>query len=439
MKHFLFCLSFFLVSFFCFSQSNTKTSKLKVGDKVNESFIYYKDSLSSDKFDVPIVESGKIKPAMILFYRFGELNGKKDNYDSLYKVVQQVYRLNRYFGPYRKPSRLTCYLFVKEVNAQALALKAQINAWSKAIGDSMVKTERAGFNFNRPWQILFIKDSDVKPGSVLALNKLSVIAADGVLMYSSSIEQFRFNGKRGSVKGKILTEKQAKKLPVPNVMVGLLNLRTGKEEADSSMSDMYGDFEISVQDESAEYTIIVKSKSPELDNVILATQSGQEIARLKKTSRGFEYKLIPTDIVLLTEKENEDITMLFNKFGGSKETDLKVSENILYALGQYKIEDLESKKILDKVVKILKENPKVTLQVISHTDAQGDDSFNMNLSEKRSASVITYFIQKGIDKKRLTSIGKGETEIRNRCMNEVDCSDREHEYNRRTEFKFTKG
>lgn len=439
MKRFLFSLSLSLLSFCCFSQTRAKSSKLRPGDKITESFIYYKDSVTSDKFDVPIAEAGKIKRAMILVYRFGELNGRQDNYDSLYKVVQQVYRLNRYFGPYRKPSRLTCYLFVKEVNAEALALKAQINAWTKAIGDSMVKTERAGFNFNRPWQVLFIKDTEVKPNSVLALNKLSIIAADGQLMYTSSIEQFKFNGKRGSIKGKILTEKQTKKVPIPNVMVGLLNLRTGKEEPDSSLTDIYGDFEISVQDESAEYSIIVKSKSPDLDNVILATQSGQEISRLKRTSRGFEYKLIPNDIVLLTEKENEDITIVFNKFGGSKETDLKVSENILYALGQYKIEDPESRKILDKVVKILKDNPKVTLQVISHTDAQGDDAFNMNLSERRSTSVITYFIQKGIDKKRLTSIGKGETEIRNRCMNDVDCSDKEHEYNRRTEFKFTKG
>jgi hypothetical protein len=39
---------------------------------------------------------------------------------------------------------------------------------------------------------------------------------------------------------------------------------------------------------------------------------------------------------------------------------------------------------------------------------------------------------------RLKAEGKGETEIRNRCINGVDCSDKEHEYNRRTEFKFSK-
>ena len=39
---------------------------------------------------------------------------------------------------------------------------------------------------------------------------------------------------------------------------------------------------------------------------------------------------------------------------------------------------------------------------------------------------------------RLKAIGKGETEIRNRCANNVVCSDKEQEFNRRTEFKFVK-
>lgn len=426
----------FAFLFFTFSGlTQTKTAapgKPKVGEKIHESVYYYKDSVTKATFDFP-------PDAFTLLYRFGERNGTMDNYDSVYKMVTHVYRLNRYFGPRRKPSRLICYLFVKEVNAKALAIKTQINAWSKAIGDSMVKTDRAGFNFNRPWQVLFITDPNIKTNSILAAEKVSVVATDGTLLDSSPLGEFRFKGKRGSVRGKILTEKEKKKIPVANVMVTLLNLKTGREEEDSARTDPYGDFEISVGDESANYSIIVKSHSTDIDNVILATQAGQEISRLKKTARGFEYKLIPNDVVLLTEKESEDISLVFKKFGGSKETDLKVSENILYALGQYKIDDAGSKKILDKVVKIMKDNPKVTLEVISHTDAQGDDPSNMVLSEKRSASVIAYFTAQGIDKSRLKAIGKGETEVRNRCLNDVDCSDQEHEYNRRTEFKFTKG
>jgi peptidoglycan-associated lipoprotein len=140
----------------------------------------------------------------------------------------------------------------------------------------------------------------------------------------------------------------------------------------------------------------------------------------------------------LTEMEvNEDISLTFSKFKAKEDHDLKVTENILYGSGQYKIEN-DSKPVLDKVVKIMKENPKVKLVVVSHTDAEGDDISNMSLSEKRSGSVIAYFISKGVDKTRLKAVGKGETEIRNRCTNGVDCSDKENEYNRRTEFKFSK-
>ena len=80
----------------------------------------------------------------------------------------------------------------------------------------------------------------------------------------------------------------------------------------------------------------------------------------------------------------------------------------------------------------------VSLEVISHTDALGDDASNLKLSQSRSNTVIDYLVGKGIGRQRLKAIGKGETEIRNRCLNGIECSDKEHEYNRRTEFKFIK-
>jgi outer membrane protein OmpA-like peptidoglycan-associated protein len=94
--------------------------------------------------------------------------------------------------------------------------------------------------------------------------------------------------------------------------------------------------------------------------------------------------------------------------------------------------------VLDKVIIILNANSGVKLDVISHTDSRGDDASNLNLSQKRSNAVIEYLSSKGVDKTRLKAIGKGESVIRNRCLNGVDCSDKEHEFNRRTEFNFIK-
>lgn len=411
------------------AQSTSKKQVLKAGSIINETINYSKDNGTAATFPFP-------NGAFTLFYRFSDLNGVQDNYDSVYAVVNHVYRLNRYFGPRRKPSRLTCVVFVKQVDAAAIQLKNRINAWSMGIGDSLVKTNRAGFNFNRPWQVLFVNEQDVKAGSILAAGKVSIITAEGELLDSSPIKSFKFNGKKGSVKGKLLTESDGKKVPVPNVLVSLF--RIGTTSSDSALTDAYGDFELGTPDEQSEYNIVVKTPNQELDNIILATQSGQEISRLEKTKGGFEYKLIPVELVKLTEMEvQEDISLVFQRFGKSKDVDLKVTENIHYALGQYKME-ADAMPVLNKVITILKENPKVKLEVISHTDAQGIDKDNQVLSEKRSKSVVDYFISKGIDAKRLQAIGKGETEIRNRCVNDVDCSDMEHEYNRRTEFKFTK-
>ena len=93
---------------------------------------------------------------------------------------------------------------------------------------------------------------------------------------------------------------------------------------------------------------------------------------------------------------------------------------------------------LDKIIEAMKQNTALKLFISSHTDSNGDDAYNMTLSEKRAQKVMEYFIIEGIDKGRLMAKGFGETKIINRCGNGVDCSELEHQLNRRTEFKFTK-
>ncbi|MGZ3865109.1 MAG: OmpA family protein, partial [Bacteroidia bacterium] len=93
--------------------------------------------------------------------------------------------------------------------------------------------------------------------------------------------------------------------------------------------------------------------------------------------------------------------------------------------------------ILNKAVDALKKNPKLVLEVQSHTDATASDEFNMDLSQKRAATAVDYLVANGIDKKRLTAKGFGETQLTNRCANGVECSNEEHRQNRRTVFKLS--
>lgn len=69
----------------------------------------------------------------------------------------------------------------------------------------------------------------------------------------------------------------------------------------------------------------------------------------------------------------------------------------------------ESYTILDNVVRVLNHKPQYKLAIKGHTDSQGDDTFNLDLSKKRAAAVKKYLEDKGITASRLTSEGYGET------------------------------
>jgi hypothetical protein len=86
----------------------------------------------------------------------------------------------------------------------------------------------------------------------------------------------------------------------------------------------------------------------------------------------------------------------------------------------------------------LKDNPAVKVELGSHTDARGTDIYNMTLSDNRAESAVRYLVEKcGINKDNITWKGYGETELTNRCANGVNCSETEHQLNRRTELKIT--
>lgn len=92
---------------------------------------------------------------------------------------------------------------------------------------------------------------------------------------------------------------------------------------------------------------------------------------------------------------------------------------------------------LDKVVSLMNRYPSMNIELGSHTDSRGNDSYNSNLSQRRADSAIRYIISRGIDRSRLIAKGYGEREITNHCANGVNCDDKTHEENRRTEIRIT--
>jgi outer membrane protein OmpA-like peptidoglycan-associated protein/tetratricopeptide (TPR) repeat protein len=102
----------------------------------------------------------------------------------------------------------------------------------------------------------------------------------------------------------------------------------------------------------------------------------------------------------------------------------------------------DAAKELDKIVKIMNENPDIVIELGSHTDCRATKAYNLALSNRRAKSSAAY-IQARIDNpKRIYGKGYGESQLVNKCECEgnviVECSEEEHQANRRTEFKIVK-
>ncbi|MBX0291948.1 OmpA family protein [Hymenobacter sp. HSC-4F20] len=110
-----------------------------------------------------------------------------------------------------------------------------------------------------------------------------------------------------------------------------------------------------------------------------------------------------------------------------------VVDNIFY---DYDKADIRSDAAveLDKLVQTLNDNPKITIELSSHTDSRGKDAYNLALSQRRAESAVAYIVSKGIDKSRITAKGYGESRpvIKNAKTEE------DYQRNRRTEFKVTR-
>ncbi|WP_170134474.1 OmpA family protein [Echinicola strongylocentroti] len=178
----------------------------------------------------------------------------------------------------------------------------------------------------------------------------------------------------------------------------------------------------------------------------------QTPARMEETEIPAEYATITRQVVdqpARVEKETipavtETVTktVLVKKGGMTvwEEVDCELvgSSNILpilYELNSARITP-ESEEIIDEhLLSVMRDSPALRIEIMSHTDSRGSDDYNMSLSQQRAQSVVNYLVGKGINRNRLEAKGYGETRLVNKCANGVDCTDAQHQANRRTEFR----
>jgi len=115
--------------------------------------------------------------------------------------------------------------------------------------------------------------------------------------------------------------------------------------------------------------------------------------------------------------------------------DISFDLDIFFASGKADISEEASADLNEKALRFLQNNPQVVIELSAHTDSRGDTGSNLRLSEERAQSARQYLLSKGIAPERIIAKGYGESRLRNHCRKGVQCSDEEHQQNRRVEIR----
>jgi outer membrane protein OmpA-like peptidoglycan-associated protein len=211
--------------------------------------------------------------------------------------------------------------------------------------------------------------------------------------------------------GKIIDKETG--LPLPDSKVTLLDadFKVIKEV----ISEMDGKFDFGLKD--CEKVFYIKGEKQ--DFVTNQTKS----ITIKDT--GASFVEIPLEKPSQIIKKGNDLIKLFN------------INMIHFDLGKYNIRpdaEVELVKILD----VLEQYPLMELDIRSHTDSRQSDEKNTILSQNRADSTMDWLINHGISKHRLNAKGYGESQLLNKCIDGVKCTEVEHQVNRRSEFIVTK-
>jgi len=206
---------------------------------------------------------------------------------------------------------------------------------------------------------------------------------------------------------------------------------------DNSVFDIQGqDIKTMVTDENGEtylqlydgYNLIsIESEGKEMWQKIISSLKTEEQITVKlrnqiKPKRDTVIQYIEKEVPLRINnvEVKEGATLIFNNIYYDYNSD-EIKKGAAYEL--------------DELAIIMVKNINLRIQLSAHTDSRGEASYNQVLSERRASSAKKYLITKGVQARQITTVGHGESQLRNHCKDGVDCSEAEHIYNRRTEVK----
>jgi len=112
--------------------------------------------------------------------------------------------------------------------------------------------------------------------------------------------------------------------------------------------------------------------------------------------------------------------------------------NIYYEFEKWDILP-DAERDLRVIQDLMMEYPDMVIELSSHTDSRGTTPYNQKLSQRRAQSATLWLQERGVQADRLKAVGYGESQILNGCVNGKRCSEDDHQFNRRTEFKIIEG
>jgi outer membrane protein OmpA-like peptidoglycan-associated protein len=195
--------------------------------------------------------------------------------------------------------------------------------------------------------------------------------------------------------------------PLPNTVVTLLN--TNGDEIAREETDENGEYNMNIERDT--------------DYTVSFTKNDFEKTTISVSSKNLErsVKSIKTDIVLNhKQKEHIQKTEFYPIYFDFNKAVIR--------------EDGTSE--LDRIVNLMvNKYPKMTIKISSHTDSRGTTEYNNELSQARAVATYNYLVNHGVKPERILEYkGYGEQQLVNNCDGTINCTEAQHQLNRRTDF-----
>ncbi len=271
--------------------------------------------------------------------------------------------------------------------------------------DDFSSIENLGFEINsNSDDFAFYINNDNSTG-FFSSNRSNGLGFDDIYKFSKSAKCLK------SISGTVIDIENNNHLE--GVSISLLN-NDGKK-LQSTITDKAGNFLFEKVECDKAYVV----------NISKDFYDAQEQIVSLKTSTNANVEVIKLEKTLKSMQVGDDLAKILS------------IENIYFDLDKFNIRP-DAEYELTKILLILQKEPQMEISIRSHTDSRASKVYNHQLSTNRAQSTMQWLVRNGIAAKRLKAAGFGESQLLNNCFDGVDCSEAEHQVNRRSEFIITK-